>query len=133
MTALAVSAAAGLCGVVLAGAAAGLLALLRVRSLAAAEQRAGLARLDQESALAELRKRVEALAARLEGIREIRAVSHSTAASVPKSGMNLSRRSQALRLYRRGEPAARIAAELGVPVQEVELLIKVHEIVLSTV
>jgi DNA-binding NarL/FixJ family response regulator len=49
----------------------------------------------------------------------------------PKSCMNLTRRSQALRLRRKGESPQRIAEALGVPLQEVDLLIKVHEIVLN--
>jgi len=42
-------------------------------------------------------------------------------------GMNLTRRSQVLRLSRRGESAGQIAATLGVPLNEVELLLKVHQ------
>jgi hypothetical protein len=49
----------------------------------------------------------------------------------PKSGMNLTRRSQALRLRRKGDSPQHIAESLGVPLQEVDLLIKVHEIVLN--
>lgn len=51
--------------------------------------------------------------------------------SAPKSSMNLSRRSQALRLRRKGEPPEKIAAALDMPRQEVDLLLKVHEIVLN--
>jgi hypothetical protein len=36
-------------------------------------------------------------------------------------------------MHRRGEPPAQIAATLEVPVQEVELLIKVHRIVISKI
>lgn len=45
--------------------------------------------------------------------------------------MNLTRRSQALRLHRKGDSSERIAAALEVPRQEIDLLIKVHEIVLN--
>ena len=48
-----------------------------------------------------------------------------------RNGMNLSLRSQALRLHRRGTPPEQIAAELRVPAAEVRLLLKVHEIVVS--
>jgi DNA-binding NarL/FixJ family response regulator len=128
----AIIAAAGFCGLLLAGTAAGMLALFRVRALMeSAERRALQAQREQEVGVVELHRRLEALAAAVE---EMRALSHfSTAPPAARPGMNLNRRSQALRLYRRGEPAARIAQELGLPVQEVELLIKVHEIVLSTV
>lgn len=50
----------------------------------------------------------------------------------PRSCMNLSRRSQALRLHRRGESPAQIARALDLPRQEVDLLLKVHEIVLTS-
>lgn len=46
----------------------------------------------------------------------------------PRSGMNLSKRVQALRLHRRGEDIGHIAAALGVPRGEVELLIRVQQI-----
>jgi hypothetical protein len=48
-----------------------------------------------------------------------------------KPGLNLSKRSEALRLHRRGETTEQIASDLSIPPQEVELLIKVHRIVLS--
>src|SRR6185437_12504345 len=50
-----------------------------------------------------------------------------------RTAMNLSKRSQALRLHRQGEAPAAIAATLGLPVQEVDLLIKVHRVVISSV
>ena len=43
-------------------------------------------------------------------------------------GFNLTRRVQALRMLRRGEAATHIAAALGVPDREVELLIRVQKI-----
>ena len=52
---------------------------------------------------------------------------------LPKPGLNLSKRSHALRMHRRGEGAEQIAAALDLPRQEVELLLKVHRIVLSSV
>ncbi|MCP5114871.1 MAG: hypothetical protein GY953_28915 [bacterium] len=47
--------------------------------------------------------------------------------SAPKPGMNMSRRSQVLRMHRRGEKAWQIAAALNLPLKEVELLLKVHQ------
>jgi hypothetical protein len=44
-----------------------------------------------------------------------------------RSGINLNWRPQALRLLRRGEDVSHIAAALGVPRCEVELLIRVQE------
>jgi DNA-binding NarL/FixJ family response regulator len=49
----------------------------------------------------------------------------------PKACMNLTRRSQALRLRRQGDSPERIAESLEIPRQEVDLLFKVHEIVLN--
>jgi hypothetical protein len=47
------------------------------------------------------------------------------------SGLNLGKRSQVIRMFRRGDRAPQIAAALRIPVCEVELLLKVHRIVLS--
>ncbi|MFB3776043.1 MAG: hypothetical protein ACE141_00495 [Bryobacteraceae bacterium] len=44
------------------------------------------------------------------------------------SGLNLTKRSQALRMHRRGESLEHIAAALGMPLGEVELLLKVEQI-----
>jgi len=44
------------------------------------------------------------------------------------SGLNISKRTQALRMYRRGEPADKIAAALALPLQEVELMLKVESL-----
>ena len=49
----------------------------------------------------------------------------------PRSGLNLSTRSQVLRRNRFGEPAGDIAAALGVPRAEVDLLLKVNRIVVE--
>jgi hypothetical protein len=50
-----------------------------------------------------------------------------------RNGLNLSRRSQALRMHRRGEMPHQIAATLGVTSQEIELLLKVHQILITNV
>jgi hypothetical protein len=47
------------------------------------------------------------------------------------SGFNLGKRSQAVRMARRGETPSQIAAALRLPQGEVELLLKVHQIVLN--
>ncbi len=49
----------------------------------------------------------------------------------PPSGLNLSKRSQALRMHRRGESPQKIAASLTLPQREVELLVKVQRIVMK--
>jgi hypothetical protein len=48
-----------------------------------------------------------------------------------RPGMNLSRRSQALRLHGRGETPEQIAGVLAVPAGEVRLLLKIHRIVME--
>lgn len=49
----------------------------------------------------------------------------------PRSGLNLSTRSQALRMWRRGDTPQQIAAALGIPEREVELLLKVQRLVME--
>jgi hypothetical protein len=51
-------------------------------------------------------------------------------AATPQS-INLSKRSLALRMYRRGDTPEQIAAAIGVPRNEVDLLLKVHKTVLD--
>jgi len=46
----------------------------------------------------------------------------------PGAGLNLNKRVHAMRMLRRGEDIAHIAAALGVPGREVELLIRVQAI-----
>ena len=46
----------------------------------------------------------------------------------PRSGLNLTRRSHALQMSRRGESPAEIAATLSLPRNEIELLVKVQRI-----
>lgn len=54
------------------------------------------------------------------------------ASTVPvRPGMNLSRRSQPLRLARRGEPPEQIASRLGLATGEVRLLLKIHGILMQ--
>jgi hypothetical protein len=44
------------------------------------------------------------------------------------SSLNLTKRAQAVRMHRRGEPASTIAAATRAPLNEIELLIKLHEL-----
>jgi hypothetical protein len=46
----------------------------------------------------------------------------------PRAGLNINRRVHAMRMLRRGEDVSHIAAALGVPRREVELLIRVQSI-----
>lgn len=49
-----------------------------------------------------------------------------------KSGLNLNKRSQVMKMSRHGENAENIAVALGLPRNEVDLLLKVQRIVLSS-
>ncbi len=117
-----------LCGLVLAGVAVSFFALARAKGLASnagAEARAERERC--EASLASVREALNALAAQVEDVRK-----QATAVPAPpKSGFNLSKRTQVLRMHRRGETPGEIASALDLPLQEVDLLLKVHRIVIS--
>lgn len=49
----------------------------------------------------------------------------------PSASLNLNKRTQIIRMSRRGEPAETISASLSVPRKEVELLLKVHSLILD--
>ena len=121
-----------LSGVVLCGTAISLFAVYRAHWALGEikRQKAGeLAR--GQSEVEAVRATVDALAAQVHDLQ-----SHPPVAVAPglaRPGLNINKRSQALRMHRRGETADQIAAALELPRQEVELLIKVHRIVLSTV
>lgn len=103
----------------------GALALFQSQNLARTGSRRGTPtppRMD--SALDEMRASIEGLALK---IRELEALPGDPAV---KTGLNLGKRSQVLRLHRSGDSPAQIAAALGVPQQEVELLLKVQRIML---
>ena len=121
-----------LSGVVLCGAAISLFAVYRAHAmLGEIKRQKGIEVTQDRSEVDAMRTTVEALAAQVHDLQ-----SHPPVAvtpGLPKPGLNLNKRSQALRMHRRGETADGIAAALELPRQEVELLVKVHRIVLSTV
>jgi hypothetical protein len=49
----------------------------------------------------------------------------------PRASLNLNKRTQILRMSRRGERTENIAASLSLPRREVELLLKIHGLVLG--
>jgi hypothetical protein len=55
------------------------------------------------------------------------AASEPTAMPRVPSAVNMSKRIRAIRMLRRGENSAHITAALAMPRQEVELLIRVHQ------
>jgi hypothetical protein len=84
-----------------------------------------------EAAIEVLQQKLDALEQRVQELRQ-----HGLPAAVPgppRAGFNLEKRSHALRMHRRGEPLPQIASTLELPLQEVELLIKVHRIVLRNI
>ncbi|MCX7604755.1 MAG: DUF2802 domain-containing protein, partial [Bryobacteraceae bacterium] len=87
----------------------------RLRKMLAGEREA------REAAEAGLRQEIRRLEEELEEERRA-ALSRS---SPPQQSMNLSKRSQALRMHRMGEPPEKIARTLGLSRTEVDLLLKV--------
>ncbi len=67
-------------------------------------------------------------------LREVERQTGMLVAPAPaRSGLNLSKRTHVLRMHRAGQDSAGIAAALALPRSEVELLIKVHRIVVDQI
>ena len=121
-----------LCGLILCATAISLFAVNRAYCLLREMNGRGRDRHSQSDAgLQSVRDSLEALAAQLHDLQNHPPVAPTP--GLPKPGLNLSKRSHALRMHRHGEGAEQIAAALDLPRQEVELLLKVHRIVLSSV
>ena len=104
------------------------LAVRRARSIARqSEDRAREQYEALQVATALLEKALDAQGKRIAELEQLPALTPN----LPRPGMNLSKRSQVLRLHRKGDSPDRIAAALELPRQEVDLLIKVHRIVLG--
>lgn len=93
------------------------------RDLHAAEKRSG-------KKLAEVEAELEAKAATLdERWSELSQISHLLVPPAPlRSGLNLTKRSQAVQMIRRGESPQEIVTTLALPRNEVDLLIKVQRL-----
>src|ERR1035441_8736407 len=116
-----------LCGLILCATAISLFAVHRAYCLLREMNARGHERQSQgDAGIQSVRDTLEALAAQLHDLQN-----HPPVAPTP--GLHLSNRSHALRMHRHGEGAEQIAAALDLPRQEVELLLKVHRIVLSSV
>ncbi|MBS1824270.1 MAG: hypothetical protein JST93_03030 [Acidobacteria bacterium] len=79
-----------------------------------------------QSELGRTRSLLQELAQRVE-----EAERRAEVSGTPQSGLkgiNLNRRTQAMRMFRRGETAAQVASSLGIPQCQTELLMKVHKI-----
>jgi hypothetical protein len=122
-----------LCGLILCATAVSLLAVHRAYCLLREMNARGSDKQPPSDAagLQSVRDSLEALAAQLHDLQNHPPVAPTP--GLPRPGLNLSKRSHALRMHRHGEGAEQIAAALDLPRQEVELLLKVHRIVLSSV
>lgn len=117
-------------GLALVALAASFLALLRTKlMICAAAERADARRALCEAAVEALQSD---LAAGLQEFREFQREPVLPSIAAPaRPGLNLSKRSQALRMHRRGGAPEEIAEALELPLQEVDLLLKVHRIVIE--
>ena len=123
-----------LCGLILCATAVSLFAVHRAYCLLrelSARSSDSLSRAHADGGLQSVRDSVEALATQLHDLQKHPPVAPPP--GLPRPSLNLSKRSHALRMHRRGEGAEQIASALDLPRQEVELLLKVHRIVLSSV
>jgi len=102
---------------------------LRAQSQRRLADQREIAKLD--SALRDAQLAIERLESDL---REVERQTGMLVAPAPaRSGLNLSKRTQVLRMHRAGQDGAGIAASLRLPRGEVELLIKVHRMVLDRI
>ncbi|HWC98023.1 MAG TPA: hypothetical protein VG456_14785 [Candidatus Sulfopaludibacter sp.] len=105
-------------------------AFFQARSIARAAARAPEpVSAEADPAIQGLRHDLDGLAAQIHAMQQL--PMQNSAPAPPRGGLNLAKRSQALRLHRHGNPAGQIASVLDIPLQEVELLLKVHQIVIS--
>jgi len=105
-------------------------AIWRTRAIADLLEQHTRTRVDElQTAIAALQGATDSHAGRLSDLEH--QPQPTAAPPMPRAGLNLCKRSQALRMHRKGDPPERIAAALEVPQQEVDLLIKVHRIVLG--
>lgn len=81
-----------------------------------------------EQALTELASEIGQLRLRLDEVEQRRSPLSDWPAAGPSS-VNLNRRGQVMRLYRRGDTVAHIASTLGLSTGEVALIVKVQEMV----
>jgi hypothetical protein len=109
--------------------AASLFAVWRTRAMVdAAEERMKAAREHSENTIRNWRETLDTLSAQ---VREApRQISEEPSGSFPRSGLNMNKRSQVLRMHRQGASPEQISISMKVPLQEVDLLLKVQRIIL---
>ncbi|HEY2016049.1 MAG TPA: hypothetical protein VGH38_21250 [Bryobacteraceae bacterium] len=119
-------------GLVLAAVAFSFVALVRSATLVrGGGQRAQVDQEEFDAALESLRRELKCVASDVLELRQQPPVTSIPAP--PKPGLNLSRRSQALRMHRHGDRPDEIASALSIPLQEVDLLLKVHRIIINNI
>jgi len=84
-----------------------------------------------EAALQAMTELVSGLASQLREAHQHPPPPPASPPALPRPGLNLSKRSQALRMHRHGETPEQIAKVLEVPLQEIDLLLKVHRLVIK--
>jgi len=120
-----------LVGLMLAGVAASLLALMRAKALLGTAEKLSRHSLDQcNTSIASMQQNLNGLAKQMHEVSQPVA---TTTVFTSKPGLNLTKRSQAIRMHRRGDSPEHIAKSLEIPLQEVDLLLKVHRIVIRTI
>ncbi len=85
---------------------------------------------DEATSARDLKLRLEAMTLRLRDSEDRAGV--LVAPEPPRSGLNLTKRSQVIRMSRRGERAENIAASLSLPRGEVDLLLKINALALAS-
>ena len=116
-------------GFTLAGVALNLIVFCCAKRKRGGPQAIAIRQQEVETSLQALRQTVEGLAAQPGDSREQRVVGPMS--MQPVAGLNMTKRSQALRMHRKGDAADRIAAILDIPLQEVDLLLKVNRIIVK--
>lgn len=81
------------------------------------------------SSSGDLQFKLEDLSARLRDAEERAAI---LPPATIKPSLNLNKRTQVIRMSRRGEPTSNIAASLSLPKKEVELLLKIYGLTLNS-
>lgn len=108
-----------------------LFAIWRTQAMVELVERRAQARMEELQVITRaLQKALEGQSVQLDDLRH-QSVSAAVPAA-PRAGLNLGKRTQVLRMHRNGDAPDRISAALEVPLQEVDLLIKVHRIVLDS-
>jgi hypothetical protein len=105
-----------------------LFAVWRTRCMVHAENRMKAAVERSEATLGNWRETLDSLSAQVRDLP--RESLPGPTSAPPKSGLNMGKRSQVLRMRRRGDAPEQIAIALEIPLQEVDLLLKVQRIVL---